>query len=87
MTDSPSTLDGQVRTRSTSPTDEEILSAVYRCTPAGTSEIAEIIGQSRQAAEYRLKHLEKVGEVYSKLVGPTRVWIHPDAMTVDFAPE
>lgn len=86
MTDDPPT-DGQVRKRRPSPTDEEILSAVYRYTPAGTSEVAEAIGQSRQAAEYRLKHLEKVGALYSKLVGPTRVWIHPDAMKVDFAPE
>jgi len=70
----------QVRRRGTSVGRNEVMNAVYRCTPAGTSEVAELIGVSRQGAEYRLKHLEDDGWIWSKKVGPTRVWIHPRVM-------
>lgn len=76
----------QARYRQTGPSDQEIIDAVYRLTPAGTSEVAEVIGQSRQAAEYRLKNLEETGPIWSKMVGPTRVWIHRRVMSRDFAP-
>lgn len=86
MSDDTPSNDGQVRYRNTSPSDQEITDAVYRHTPAGTAEIAEVIGQSRQAAEYRLKHLEKSAPIWSKKVGPTRVWVHSTVMSRDFAP-
>lgn len=76
----------QVRRRRTAVSDREIIEAVYRFTPAGTSEVAEVIGHTRQAAEYRLKHLEETGRIWSKMVGPTRVWVHPDVMAEGFAP-
>lgn len=69
-----------VRNRLTAASDREFVSSVYRLTPAGTSEVAEMVGLSRQAAEYRLKQLEEEGVIWSKLVGPTRVWIHRQVM-------
>jgi len=70
----------QVRRRSSPVSRREVLNAVYRCTPAGTSEVADIIGVSRQGAEHHLKKLEDDGWIWSKKVGPTRVWIHPRVM-------
>jgi len=55
----------------------EVNQAVYRLTPAGTKEIAELVGVSRQAADRRLRRLEDEGKMWSKKVGPTRVWMHP----------
>jgi predicted ArsR family transcriptional regulator len=62
--------------RQTKVTDEELNGAVYCRTPAGTTEIAEIVGISRQATTERLKQLEAEGIVWSKKIGPTRIWIH-----------
>jgi len=67
----------QVRRRNTPVDQREVVNAVYRCTPAGTSEIAEILGISRQGAEYHLDRLEDRDRVWSKKVGPTKVWMHP----------
>lgn len=66
-----------VRGRFGAVTDREVMNAVYRCTPAGTSEVADLIGISRQGAEYHLKKLEDREWLWSKKVGPTRVWMHP----------
>ena len=71
------TMPEQVRRRVTPVDDREILNAVYRCTPAGTNEVADLVGISRQGAEYRLKTLEEDERIWSKKVGPTRVWMHP----------
>lgn len=76
----------QVRRRRTATTDREIVRAVYRLTPAGTSEVAEVIGRSRQSAAYRLKRLEEDGPIWSKKVGPTRVWMHEDVLDREVAP-
>lgn len=73
-------MEGEVRRRITYTDDQEFMNAVYRCTPAGTSEVAEIVGMTRQSAAARLKQLEERDWVWSKKVGPTRVWIHPRVM-------
>lgn len=86
MPDDTTSTTGQVRYRRTSTSDSEITKAVYRHSPAGTSEIADIIGLSRQAAAYRLKKLEADGPLWSKKVGPTRVWMHADVLPRTFAP-
>lgn len=67
---------GEVRRRHTQVSDQELMNAVYRCTPAGTTEVAELVGVARQSADYRLQQLEEKDWIWSKKVGPTRVWIH-----------
>jgi predicted transcriptional regulator len=61
--------------------EEEFTDAIYRRTPAGTNEIAQLVGLSRQATEYRLKKIEQDGPIWSKKVGPTRVWIHGNVIS------
>ena len=59
--------------------DEAIMDAVKELTPAGTQEVADRIGLTRQATEYRLKNIEErasIPAVWSKKIGPTRVWLH-----------
>lgn len=57
--------------------DREFTKAVYRLSPAGTTEVADLVGMSRQATEYRLKKIEREkGYVWSKKIGQTRVWLH-----------
>jgi predicted ArsR family transcriptional regulator len=73
----PESTTGQVRRRQTPVEDRELLNAVYRHTPAGTQEIADAVGISRQGATYRLDNLEERGVIWCKKVGPTRVWMHP----------
>lgn len=58
----------------------EVEQAVYRLTPAGTQEVAELIGISRQAAGHRLHALDHHENIWSKKVGPTMVWMHPRVM-------
>lgn len=67
-------------------TDKELLDAVFRHTPAGTTEVAETVGISRQGVDARLKNLEASGEIWSKMVGPTKVWMHPDHLGSDLSP-
>lgn len=59
---------------------EEIEQAVYRLTPAGTSEVADLVGISQQAAYHRLRILDEYEVIWSKDVGPTKVWMHPKIM-------
>ena len=58
--------------------DDDLKEAVKELTPAGTQEIADRVGLSRQAAEYRLKKFDDTWQnpVWSKKIGPTRVWLH-----------
>lgn len=58
--------------------DGEFKEAVKDLTPAGTQEVADRVGMSRQAAEYRLKQFDDRWQnpVWSKKIGPTRVWLH-----------
>ena len=54
---------------------EEILAAVHEHAPASTTEVADAVGFARQNANYRLRQLEDEGEVRSKKVGPSLVWM------------
>jgi len=56
-------------------TDDEYLDAVRENEPAGTSEVAEVVGVERQSADYRLRKLEDEGRVGSKMVGNSLVWM------------
>lgn len=58
--------------------NEEIQEAVKDLTPAGTQEVADRVGMTRQAAEYRLKQFDDTWQnpVWSKKIGPTRIWLH-----------
>ena len=59
-------------------TEEEILDAVRDHAPASTTEVAQAVGFARQNADYRLRQLEERGEVRSKKVGPSLVWMPTD---------
>ena len=58
--------------------DDDLQEAVKELTPAGTQEVADYVGMSRQAAEYRLKQFDEQwnNSVWSKKIGPTRIWMH-----------
>ena len=58
----------------------EVEQAVYRATPAGTKEIADLIGLSQQCTAARLRALDVREKIWSKKVGPTMVWMHPRVM-------
>jgi hypothetical protein len=58
----------------------EVEQAVYRLTPAGTQEVADLIGLSRQCTAHRLQILDRRQQIWSKKVGPTLVWMHPRVM-------
>ncbi|WP_135824607.1 winged helix-turn-helix transcriptional regulator [Halorussus ruber] len=55
-------------------TETDILGVVRQNEPAGTQEVADELGLSRQGADYRLRRLSEVGKVLSKKVGGTLVW-------------
>lgn len=55
-------------------TDEEVLEAVRKHTPAGTQEVADELGIARQSADYRLRQLLADGDVSKKKVGNSLVW-------------
>jgi predicted transcriptional regulator len=59
---------------------KEVEQAVYRFTPAATTEIAKAIGVSRQTADEHLQTLEQREVIWKKKVGPTNVWMHPRVM-------
>jgi hypothetical protein len=61
-------------------TQLEVEQAVYRLVPAGTQEVADLLGTSRQSASYRLKVLVEEESIWAKRVGPTFVWMHPVIM-------
>lgn len=54
--------------------DREYLTAVADHEPAGTTEIAEAIGVTRQNADRRLRALEEEGAIRSKKVGNSLAW-------------
>lgn len=54
--------------------DEDFLEAVERLAPAGTAEIADTIGVTRQNADHRLRRLEDEGLVSSKTIGNSLAW-------------
>lgn len=55
--------------------DREYLEAVERREPAGTAEIAEAVGVTRQNADKRLRRLEDAGKVRCKKIGASLVWM------------
>ena len=55
--------------------EQDILDAVRENEPAATSEVADAVGFARQNADYRLRRLEDEGEVRSKKVGASLVWM------------
>lgn len=59
-------------------TDDDLKAAVKEHTPAGTQEIADAVGMTRQGVEYRLKQFDDRWQnpVWSKKIGPTRIWMH-----------
>lgn len=59
-------------------TDEEYVQAVAGHEPAGTVEVADAVGVTRQSADYRLRQLREEGRVNSKKVGGVLVWTLPD---------
>lgn len=58
--------------------DEEFLEAVREHEPAGTREVGEAVGVTRQNADQRLRSLEDAGMVHSKKVGRELVWMLAD---------
>lgn len=64
--------------------DEELKQAVKELTPAGTQEVADRVGLTRQGTDYRLRNIEDSNPdpwVWSKKIGPTKVWLHADHVT------
>jgi DNA-binding Lrp family transcriptional regulator len=59
-------------------TDADVLAAVDAHAPAATSEVADALGVSRQAADYRLRRLRDEGQVNSKKIGASLVWFTGD---------
>ena len=55
--------------------EKALLDAVAELEPAGTSDIGESVGMTRQGADFRLRRLEEQGKVQSKKVGPTLIWL------------
>jgi len=61
-------------------TDREFLDAVADREPAGTTEIAEVIGVTRQNADRRLRQLEADRRVTSKKIGRSIAWSLADSV-------
>lgn len=62
-------------------TDDDLKAAVKEHTPAGTQEVADAVGMSRQGVDYRLQKIEDRHPnpwVWSKKIGPTKIWLHAD---------
>lgn len=55
--------------------DKDFLEAVDTHEPASTSEVAEEVGCSRRNADTRLRQLQEDGQVTSKMVGNSRIWL------------
>jgi len=56
--------------------DRDLIEAVREHEPAGTQEIADAVGATRRAVEYRLRSLsdDESSEVQSKKIGRALVW-------------
>jgi DNA-binding Lrp family transcriptional regulator len=59
---------------SASVSDEEIVDAVATAAPVGTSDVAEELGLTRQAADYRLRRLREAGRVKADTIGGSLAW-------------
>ncbi|MFC6836980.1 helix-turn-helix domain-containing protein [Halomarina ordinaria] len=54
--------------------DKDVLAAVREHEPAGTQEVADVLGIERQSADYRLRRLQDAGAVASKKIGGSLAW-------------
>jgi predicted transcriptional regulator len=54
--------------------DEQFIEVVKNSAPASTSEVAEGVGCSSDNAYRRLKSLEEVGKIDSKMAGNSLIW-------------
>lgn len=54
--------------------DRDYLAAVAEREPAGTAEIAEAVGVTRQNADKRLRRLKDEGKIICKKIGTSLVW-------------
>lgn len=61
--------------------DREYLAAVAEREPAGTAEIADAVGVTRQNADRRLRRLQDDGRLDCKKVGTALVWTLADGRT------
>ena len=59
---------------SASVSDEAVLDAVATAAPVGTSDVAEELGLTRQAADYRLRRLREAGRVEADTIGGALAW-------------
>lgn len=58
--------------------DQEYLAALAEREPAGTAEIADAVGVTRQNADQRLRQLQDDGKVNCKKIGTSLVWTLDD---------
>ena len=54
--------------------EAEYIAAIRENSPATTKAIADTVGVTRQAADYRLRQLAEADEVESDMVGNTLIW-------------
>jgi predicted ArsR family transcriptional regulator len=56
--------------------DGDLIETVRKHEPAGTKEIADSIGATRRAVEYRLRSLadDETNDIQAKKIGRTLVW-------------
>lgn len=55
--------------------DDDIIEVISDLQPtAGTSDIAQELGVTRQSADYRLRKLQEEGRIRSETVGRTLIW-------------
>lgn len=54
--------------------DEAVIAAVEKRSPAATSEVGDELGIARQSADYRLRKLADEGRVEKKKIGASLVW-------------
>jgi hypothetical protein len=59
-------------------TDTEVLDAVQAHAPAPTSDVADDLDVTRQAADYRLRRLQEEDRVASKKIGGALAWTVTD---------
>jgi len=55
-------------------TEDDFLGAIESLQPAGTQEIANTVGCSRQNADYRLREFAEENKVSAKKIGNSLVW-------------
>jgi predicted ArsR family transcriptional regulator len=54
--------------------EQEVIEAIKKHSPAATSEVADEIGMTRQGADARLRRLHEAGVVEKKKIAAALVW-------------